>query len=419
MIEFEPKSLCILGRQPALGLAELESLYGAEHIRPLPGASVKSKLNFTGQAALLDVPAGEINFKRLGGTIKVAKVLTCLDSPDWPAALDYLKKTIPQHLQTLPDGKFTLGLSLYGLRVNEHQLNQDLLQIKKLIKKTGRPVRIVPNKTLELNSAQVLHNKLTHRGAWELLLVRDGGQTYLAQTLFVQDIEAYAARDQARPNRDARVGMLPPKLGQILVNLASPADRRQKTEDGKTRPVRVLDPFCGTGVILQEALLMGYHVIGSDIDPRMVDYAKGNIQWLVEKYSQIEGQVVIELADATNHQWPRFSSVASEVYLGRPLNSLPTTDKLKEIINDVNTVTKKFLQNLAPQLKVGQSLALAVPAWRDMRGSTLHIWHLPVVDHLTDMGYNRVSFVHVANKDLLYFREDQIVARELLVIERK
>lgn len=411
MIEFEPKSLCILGRQPALGLAELESLYGAEHIRPLPGA------------ALLDVPANEINFKRLGGTIKVAKVLTCLDSSDWPAALDYLKKTIPQHLQTLPDGKFTLGLSVYGLKVNAHQLNQDLLQIKKLIKKTGRPVRIVPNKTLELNSAQVLHNKLTHRGAWELLLVRDGGQTYLAQTLFVQDIEAYAARDQARPKRDARVGMLPPKLAQILINLAVSQFSRSQIVDsssGESRStnykLRILDPFCGTGVILQEALLMGYHVIGSDIDPRMVGYAKGNIQWLVEKYSQIEGQVVIELADATNHQWPRFSCVASELYLGRPLSALPATEKLQEIIRDVNTITKKFLQNLAPQLKVGQRLALAIPAWRDVRGATFHMWHLPVVDHLTDMGYNRVSFVHTANKDLLYFREDQIVARELLVL---
>ena len=79
-------------------------------------------------------------------------------------------------------------------------------------------MRIVPNKALDLSSAQVLHNKLTHRGSWELLLVRGGDKTYLAQTLFVQNIEAYAARDQARPKRDARVGMLPPKLAQILIN---------------------------------------------------------------------------------------------------------------------------------------------------------------------------------------------------------
>jgi hypothetical protein len=29
------ETLCILGRQPALGIAELESLYGADNLRPV------------------------------------------------------------------------------------------------------------------------------------------------------------------------------------------------------------------------------------------------------------------------------------------------------------------------------------------------------------------------------------------------
>ncbi len=403
MEDFEPKSLAILGRQPALGLAELENLYGAERLRRLPGA------------ALLDIPASEINFKRLGGTLKVARLLTILPGPAWADAYEYLAGNIPKHLQSLPEGTFTLGVSVYGLDVSVKKLSADLLSLKKIIRTSGRSVRIVPNKTLELNSAQVLHNKLTHRGAWELLLVRAEGKTYLAQTLFVQDIEAYAARDQARPKRDARIGMLPPKLAQIIINLSSPQVSRQKTKDGEPKKaVRILDPFCGTGVVLQEALLMGYHVIGTDIDPRMVDYAKDNIRWLVEKYPWIESQVVIEVADATFWQWPRFSAVASELYLGRPLGTLPQPDKLKEIISDVNTITKKFLANLRPQLKVGQSLALAVPAWKTKNGYV----HLPVIDRVTDMGYNRRSFVHVKNDELIYFRESQIVARELLVLEK-
>jgi len=417
MRDFEPKSLAILGRQPALGLAELESLYGADHLRPLTGA------------ALLDVAAGEINFKRLGGTVKVAQLLAVLPSSSWKSAYDYLADNIPGHLQHLPEGTFTLGVSVYGIDVNIRKLVADLLSLKKIIKASGRSARIVPNKTLELNSAQVLHNKLTHRGAWELLLVREANQTYLAQTLFVQDIEAYAARDQARPKRDARVGMLPPKLAQILINLSVPAENREsRMENGKEIPnsqfpihnsrVRVLDPFCGTGVMLQEALLMGYHVIGTDIDPRMVDYAKANIRWLVEKYPSIEGQVVIETADATLHKWPRFSAVASELYLGRPLGTLPPPDKLKEIIQDVNTITKKFLANLAPQLRAGQSLVLAVPAWRIAYSKAGPWKHLPILDNLTSLGYNRRSFVHIKNDELIYFREDQIVARELLVLEK-
>lgn len=398
MSMFEPRTLVILGRQPAFGLAELESLYGAEHLQPLPGA------------ALLDVPAEEINFKRLGGSLKIARLLNVLPGSGWKSAYDYLTANIPEHLDTLPKGTFTLGVSVYGLDVSIKKLGADLLSLKKIIRESGRSVRIVPNKELELNSAQVLRNRLTHRGAWELLLVRAGSQTYLAQTLFVQDIDAYAARDQARPKRDARIGMLPPKLAQILINLTATPQSASK----QARAVRVLDPFCGTGVILQEALLMGYHALGSDIDPRMVDYAKDNIRWLVEKYPQIQGQAAIEVADATTHSWPRFSVVASEIYLGRPLTALPQPDKLNEIIQDVNTITKKFLGNLAPQLKAGQSVVTAVPAWKTKNGFV----HLPVLDRLTDMGYNRRSFVHTKNGDLVYFRENQIVARELLALTR-
>lgn len=448
MADFEAKTVCILGRQPALGLAELEARYGDEHIKPIPGA------------ALLDIEAGEINFKTLGGTIRVAKILSILPYTDWSKIYKYLAGNIPKHLEHLPDGSFTLGVSLYDIDVSLGKLNADLLSIKKIVRATGRSTRTVPNKTPELNAAQVLRNQLTKIGGWELLLVKNGTQTILAQTMFIQDIDDYAARDQKRPKRDARVGMLPPKLAQIIVNLATgdferkqreaqlsgvqgAVEQRTETYEKSTSKeqsqtatkqsarsdsgvagsagqqagavrLRVLDPFCGTGVILQEALLMGYSVIGTDLEPRMVEYSQANIAWLIDKSPKIEGYVDIEVGDATDFTWPRFSAVATETYLGRPLSSLPPKAKLDEIIKDVNTIIKKFLQNLAPQLKPNQRLCLAVPAWRLKFGFK----HLPLIDHLTEMGYNRLTLVHVKNDDLIYFRENQLVARELLILKK-
>jgi len=394
MEDFKYKSVAILGRQPALGIAELESIYGPDGLQRLDNA------------ALLEIPAEEINFKRLGGTIKVARILSVLPTTNWRDLQKFLLDKVPQHLEYVEPGKFTLGISVYDLKVDLKELNKDILKLKKLIKASGRPVRIVPNKSLELNSAQVLHNKLTHKGAWELIFVRYGQKTLLAQTLFVQDIEAYAARDQARPKRDARVGMLPPKLAQTLINLTG------------LNVSTVLDPFCGTGVVLQEALLMGYNTYGSDIEQRMVDYSNKNINWLTDKYPKIkELSVTFVVADATNHQWSHgFDAVASEVFLGRPLASLPAADKLKEIINDTNTVIRKFLLNLAPQIEVGTRLALAVPAWRKPNGELIH---LPVLAKLTDMGYNYVDLKHVRREDLVYYRENQIVARQLLILRKQ
>lgn len=416
------QSIAILGRQPALGMAELESLYGADKLRPLGE-----------QAALLDLSAEQVDFGRLGGTIKLCKVLTVLPATDWRKLQDHLTSAAPHHLGYLPEGKLKLGLSAYGLNVSAKQLQVIGLTLKKVIREHGRSVRLVPNEEPVLNSAQVLHNKLTGQLGWELVFVADGSQAILAQTVAVQDITAYAKRDQARPKRDARVGMLPPKLAQIIINLAGRhvipegATLNQQPraygrgfsanyKEGLLRTSSLLDPFCGTGVILQEALLMGYDVCGTDIDPRMVEYSQTNIDWLRERQPDLPGLATITQGDATTHQWPDgIPTLAAETYLGRPLSSLPAPDAMRQIISDVNTIHKKFLENLASQTEPGFRLCLAIPAWKTDNGFK----HLPVLDHLTDIGYNRVSFVHASNEELIYHRPNQIVARELVVLTRK
>jgi tRNA G10 N-methylase Trm11 len=393
MAEFKAKSLIILGRQPKLGMAELESLYGANGLKALNGA------------VLLDIPTPEINFKRLGGAIKIAQVLRILPTNNWQSILQFLIEEIPGHLQYQPAGKFTLGLSIYGLHVSLGEQSKGLMSVKRVIRSTGKAVRIVPNKTPALNSAQVLHNKLTTKGAWELIIIKDGKNTILAQTIFVQDIEAYAERDQTRPARDARVGMLPPKLAQIMINLANPPT-----------DATVLDPFCGTGVVLQEALLMGYSTVGTDLEPRMVQFTKKNLDWLNTKSITLNANYEVSQGDATNHIWPEnISSIVSEVYLGRPLSKIPNSEELYKIASDVNTIFKKFLINLSGQINPGVRICLAVPTWRAKHGFV----NLPALDNLSELGYNQLDFKRAEQKDLVYFREDQIVARQLIVLEKK
>jgi tRNA (guanine10-N2)-dimethyltransferase len=289
-------------------------------------------------------------------------------------------------------------------------------------------VRLVPNKEPELNSAQVLHNQLTGPTGWELVFIRSGEQTIVAQTVKVQDIEAYTRRDRQRPKRDAKVGMLPPKLAQILINLAAgqlPEDKLESICDipaGQPipRPIldqTVLDPFCGTGVILQEALLMGYGIYGSDLEPRMVDYSTQNLEWLNGLYALPDTDYRLEAADATGASWSQpFDFVAAETYLGRPFTTRPTPEILAQTISDCNLIIKKFLRNIHGQIKPDTRLCLAVPAWQTGPG---RFKHLPLIDQIGDLGYNRVSFEHVRDEDLLYYRAGQITARQLIIITRK
>ncbi len=380
----------ILGRQPAIGLAEIESLYDARSLRPVGGI-----------AAVVESD-NEVDFSRIGGAIKAGKILTTIDSTDIDAIKKQLEKTIVTHLHDLPEGKLKLGISCYGLKINPSKITALGLGLKKVIKTKGRSTRLIPNPEAALNSAQVLNNKLTSELGCELLLVRDGLNTIIAQTTAVQDIDAYTLRDRGRPKRDARVGMLPPKLAQTIINLASSTAELP----GK----RLLDPFCGTGVILQEAALMGLSVYGTDLDERMIRYSRDNLNWLKRSFDWY-----LHEGDATDTTWQQpIDIVACETYLGRPFTNTPDNVILQKTIGDCDTILKKFLKNIASQTKSGTRMCLAVPAWF-VEGRT---YHLKSLDHLSDLGYNRISFVHSFDKDLVYHREGQIVGRELLVLTR-
>ncbi|OEC86947.1 MULTISPECIES: DNA methyltransferase [Methanobacterium] len=74
-------------------------------------------------------------------------------------------------------------------------------------------------------------------------------------------------------------GSMSPKLARGMVNLA-------RAKKGST----VLDPFCGTGGILIEAGIVGARVIGTDIDEKMVEGTKKNLEYCnIKDYTIFQG----------------------------------------------------------------------------------------------------------------------------------
>ena len=374
--------LLVLGREPKLSLAELEALFSSEHIRPIAP-----------NLALVDAPS--ISLDRLGGTVKAAQLL---DQP------------IQDFLFALPEGKITLGISDYSPHANPRKTWELALKYKNLLRRHGRNVRLVPNgKDPVLSSATSHHNQLGEKTN-HIEIVKFG--KYTAISIGTQNITAYAKRDQARPARDAFVGMLPPKLAQILINLATKGDKTGT----------ILDPFCGTGVILQEATLMGYSAYGSDLSEKMIQYSKKNLDWLSERTPRLQKtnapKLFLELGDATKQEWKltKPDYVASEIYLGHPLSAPPAEIKLKQLQQDAKTLLVAFLKNLAPQIPKGAQLALAAPAWKRLDGSYSGV---NILDEIDKLGYNAIKYRYASYDDLLYYREDQIVARQLIVLRKK
>jgi tRNA G10 N-methylase Trm11 len=390
--------LVVLGRQPEIGIAELERVYGS------------SVVTMTSQeSALLETDSFDLN--RLGGVIKAGKVIAEISTTNW---LDVSKKVIQYYTDVFRniDGKITLGISAYNFPVSAREVQKTGIVLKARLKNRDGSIRLIPNTEIALSSATSHHNKLgSGPNKVELLIVKSGSKSYLAESVGTQNITAYAMRDQNRPKRDAFVGMLPPKLAQIIVNLA--------VGDVSPSPDKiVLDPFCGTGVVLQEALLMGFGTEGSDLSDKMIDYSGKNIDWLRELSKNDLPNVELEQADATTHTWPRaksFVAVAAETYLGQPFSAPPSPDKLKEVQGNCNHIISTFMRNIGDQIAPGTTLCLAVPAWRGKDGS---FTHLPLAKNLEKLGYSAYEFKNISMQPLLYYREDQVVARELLVLRK-
>lgn len=381
--------LTILGRQPALSLAELEGFFGNENISHSSATS-----------ALIE--ADHISIERLGGSIKAGRVVLTLPTDDWATAKRKITKHYLESWKQL-DRKQTIGVSIYDWDISKKLPSQLLISIKSELKPHGVSIRTIPNNDLALNTATSHHNKLgLSDNKTELLVVRGfNGGIIVAESVGAQNITALAARDQARPKTDAFVGMLPPKLAQMMLNMS-----------GITKG-RVLDPFCGTGVVLQEALLNGLDAYGTDLSEKMVAYSKVNLQWISEKYHLDESHTVHE-GDAMNTTWENpIDAVVAETYLGQPFSAPPSPNKLKEVSRICDFIITDFLKNIKPQLKPGTPLILAVPAWRDTKGG---FTHLEVIGKLGSLGYTHRQLRHVKSADLLYFRENQVVAREILIL---
>lgn len=393
------KYVAIAGRQPLISLAEIQALYD-KAARLVGKKLVFFEIDEDGEENI----SPDIN--RLGGSLKLGRFFDT----------DFSK--LAKFLATAhPEGKITLGISDFSKQKKFGLAKQKSMELKRSLARMGRSVRVITSNEPEISSATAHHNQLGEKaGCFEIFLI--DREIYLS--LGTQNITAYTERDQARPARDAKVGMLPPKLAQILINLCG------KLPEG----IRVLDPFCGTGVVLQEAAIMGYVPYGTDLSERMVEYSKKNLNWLFNERNrkrfkilpdliQKKDQILnaISVGDATSFTWEgEIDAVAFEGYLGAPMSKPPVDIKFKTEKAKCREIAMGFLKNITPQIKSGTPVVMALPAWLRENGKYAG---LNILDEIQEMGYNFEKFQDLSQSDLLYYREGQIVAREIIVIRKR
>ena len=394
------KYFFILGNNPTLSVAELSAVFGLSDKKELPAENL-----IAGGGVLLLETNEEINarhlIKNLGGTIKIGLVH---DESDISTA-DLLSKITP-HLKPAA-GKFNFGLSFYGRR--KFYSRPLGMEIKKHLRGLGLSCRWVVSREKTLSSVVVEQNKLT-AGGIEIVLVEKGGKILVGQTLAVQPFKELSFRDYGRPARDDRSGMLPPKLAQIMINLAQ-ADKNNT----------ILDPFCGSGTILTEAALMGYkNLLGADISKKAVEDTEKNMNWLKSKYPvpdiqyQLHNITALELSKIFESR--SIDLIITEPYLGPQRGHFD----VKETSRELTDLYSRALKEFAKILKPGGRIVMIWPVFhaaRDSRHITPDIKDFRVINPLPE-SWRDNHIIELTGRDtIIYGRSGQKVWREIVILE--
>lgn len=397
-----------LGNHPQLSLAELAMLF--------PGFAVKQR--FPKHAVVFETSAeiGQKDLDRLGGTILIARETPAFGSiADAPDAL--LKET------ATVKGKTTFAIRAIG--IDKRAVHGLYRSCKDALKKAGKPARYVGNEHEPAAMALLKDTgMITGKGGCELVLLQDAerGTFWGGRTVAAQDPDAYTKRDIQKPVRDTRVGLLPPKLAQILLNGGEWIARTANPKLPKK--LTVLDPFCGTGVVPVEALLRGWTVHASDASQKAVSGALKNIEWARKSYGILKKDVPASVwkQDARKPFAIKggVDLIATETTLGPPLTTRPTIKDAQKMRTAVEEIEIEFLKNVRATLP-GVPVALTLPVWMVSSGPLVleRLWK-----ELPDIGFEPVLPPGVqgdfpGRASLLYRRGDAVVGREVVFLRQR
>lgn len=363
---------------------------------------------------------------RLGGVIKIIRLFDTFQKKgkEYPSQtlVNYFTfKRINEYFHEY-SGKKQFGVSIYvldpALRFREESSRIAFL-IKKILQEEAQSVRaVIPQfPSQALSSVQVNENQILAKGA-EIVIVCGNQKIFVGKTLTVQNYEDYGRRDYQRPARDEHSGMIPPKVAQSMINMS-----------GAIKPLEyILDPFCGSGTLLQEAILLGYRAVGSDLDQIAIENSEKNLEWFRNRYRMAPNRYKLFRAHAAeiSGHLPNYkiNAVVSEGTLGPMYGKLPKKPEMQTNFKNLAKLYEQVFKEFKKFLPEGARVVLCLPAYKV---SMTDYEFMPSLDFATKNGYTvldpipdslrtKYKFLKVTpRKTVVYDRKDQVVAREIVI----
>ena len=204
----------------------------------------------------------------------------------------------------------------------------------------------------QLTHVEVLKKGLIKESA-EILFCIGKEKALISNTIAVHNPFEFQKRDINRPVQ-RKIFSIPPRLAKIMLNLSSCTSRKV-----------FLDPFCGVGTILQEAMLMQAQVIGMDLNPWCVKASQMNLDWIKKEYNLRKTKYKVLQGDArnlTNYvDKETIDCIVTEPDLGPALRHFPTEFYARRIIEKLKPLYFDFLEGSYKSLKDGGRLVFVTP----------------------------------------------------------
>ncbi len=364
--------------------------------------------------------------KTAGGLVKAGLVVDWLNAD---CSLDELVTKIVSILRThfSDNKKFAFGISLYGTKT--HQVSPINLhkEVKDALSAQGNPSEFVLPEGQELTSVQLEKYRLMGEKGVEIVLIYSKDSLIVGLTKAVQPFETWSQADYGRPFRDAKSGMLPPKVARMMIQIGLGAyysiSRREEA------PV-IFDPFCGSGTVLTESLRLGCRAGGSDNSEKAVHDSIENVTWIRSSslYSgedeqssffpytreyNVEIAVPIFQSDsahiATVLTPKSVDIIVTESYLGPAFSEVPTPGKIDRIIKGLEKLYIGSFKTFHTVLADKGIIVFAEPEYF-MHGKS---YKVGIIDNCERFGYTAIR------QPILYKRENALVGRRIGILKKK
>ncbi len=373
------KYFFILGRNPQLSFQEVLSYFQKENIKI-------NDFTLNQNTLLIDIDTDIKNnlIDELGGVISIGNILA------QGSIKEILKELENLNLYFLIKNNFSFVLWNFS---SDESYSSILEYLKLYFRAEKLKASLKPlTGNLDLQNGEktgIVGNVVD----MQYFIYKKGNIEYFGLINQNTDYKTLEKRDMSKPVRREELA-ISPRLSKIMINLS-----QVKKGD------KILDPFCGIGVILTEALHKEIRVLGIDKDKTAIEGAIKNLEW--SKFSKTSYNLVCKDSRKFSSN-EKFHSIITEPELGKILKKFPSPNEAKktqeEFENLICDTFNNFKNNISNRLVFSSPYILT----NNRKRVGINIQNI----------LSKTKLKLVDGFPIPDFRTGQIVGRQIYVLEK-